>query len=138
MRLRLFHNAMPHAATDAPHAPAAVVQRQLDAYNARDVDALMNCYAEDADLFEHPDTRLASGRGELRPRFAERFREPDLHAHLRHRIVIGSRVVDHECVTRNFPEGRGTLDLVMIYEVEAGLIQRAWSIAGERRLDPRP
>jgi putative hydrolase of HD superfamily len=28
--------------------PAAVVQRQLDAFNARDLDALLAAYAEDA------------------------------------------------------------------------------------------
>ena len=48
------------------NAPAAVVQRQLDAYNARDVDALLATYAADARQFEHPDKRLATGHAEMR------------------------------------------------------------------------
>ncbi|MCC6235137.1 MAG: nuclear transport factor 2 family protein [Verrucomicrobiales bacterium] len=114
---------------------AAVVQRQLDAYNARDVDALLEVYALDAQLFEHPAKLLADGSAELRARFTERFREPDLHAQLLSRVVMGNIVVDHECVTRNFPEGHGTLAMIMIYDVSGDRIQRAWSIAGARDID---
>ena len=114
-----------------------VVQRQLDAYNARDLGALLAVYADDAEFFEHSATLLARGTVALRERFALRFQEPNLHARLVHRIVAGKMVVDHEEVTRTFPEGPGTLTLVMIYEVEDGRIRRAWSMVGEKRLDPR-
>ena len=67
--------------------PEAVVQRQLDAFNARDVDALLAVYAEDAQMFEHPATLLATGSAALRGRFTNRFREPNLHAALMRRIV---------------------------------------------------
>ncbi len=123
--------------TAFPDDPAAVVQRQLDAYNARDVERLLAVYAADAVLFEHPDTVLARGTAELRPRFAARFAEPNLHAALLHRSVCGNTVVDHESVARTFPEGPGTLELVMIYEVREGRIARAWSIVGAKRLAAR-
>ncbi len=42
-------------------SPEAVVQRQLDAFNARDIDALMATYADDIELFEHPAKLLAAG-----------------------------------------------------------------------------
>ena len=45
----------------AYQSPAAVVQRQLDAYNARDLDALIATYAADARQYEHPATLLAPG-----------------------------------------------------------------------------
>ena len=118
-------------------APEAVVQRQLDAYNACDIDALLTIYADDAQLFEHPAVLLASGSAALRERFVARFQEPNLHAALLKRIVMGSIVVDHELVTRTFPEGPGTVELVMIYEVQQGRITKAWSIAGAKTLDVR-
>src|SRR3954469_24320478 len=86
-------------------APAAVVQRQLDAYNARDLDALLATYAVDAEQFEHPAKLLGRGGPELRERFAARFLEPNLHATLVHRTVLGATVIDHEIVTRTFSEG---------------------------------
>jgi hypothetical protein len=115
--------------------PASVIQRQLDAYNARDLDALMGTYAEDAQLFEHPSTLLASGASVLRERFALRFQEPNLHAHLLNRVAIGQAVVDYEEVSRTFPEGTGKVRLMMIYEVQGGKITKAWSIVGEKTLD---
>ncbi len=115
--------------------PAAVVQRQLDAYNTRDLETLLANYAGDAELFEHPTKLLAKGAAELRERFAVRFREPNLHATLLNRIVQGDIVVDHEKVTRTFSEGPGSIELLMIYEVKLGCITRAWSIAGAKILD---
>ena len=115
-------------------SPAAVIQRQLDAYNAKDIDALLALYADDAELYEHPTTLLAKGSAALRERFAVRFREPNLSATLLNRIVTGDTVIDHEKVTRTFPEGPGTLELTMIYEVKAGRITRAWTIIGAKTL----
>jgi hypothetical protein len=115
-------------------SPEAVVQRQLDAYNLRDIEALLAVYAPEAQLFEYPSKLLASGASELRARFEPRFRESNLHAALLKRIVAGPIVVDHEKVTRTFLEGPGDLELVMIYEVRDGRITKAWSIVGEKRL----
>lgn len=114
--------------------PASVVQRQLAAYNARDLDALMAIYADDAAMYEHPDKLLAQGTAALRERFAARFREPNLHATLLYRIVAGALVLDHERVTRTFPEGPGEVELVMTYEVQGGRIVRAWIITGAKKL----
>lgn len=115
-------------------ATEAVVQRQLDAFNARDVDALLATYAIDAQLFEHPSKLVANGAAELRERFAARFLEPNLHACLVKRIVAGAVVIDHENVTRTFPEGAGEIELVMIYEVKDGRIAKAWVIAGAKKI----
>lgn len=114
--------------------PAAVIQRQLDAYNAHDLEALVATYAEDAQLLEHPDKLLAAGRAAVRERFSLRLREPNLHARLVHRTVCGTYVIDHEVVTRTFPEGPGTIELVMIYEVRGAHIARSWMIPGARQL----
>lgn len=116
-------------------APSAVVQRQLDAYNARDVDALLATYAPDARQYELGGALLASGHDEMRPRFAQRFQEPDLHARLVQRVVMGNLVIDHEVVTRNFPEGKGAIELVAIYEVVDGRIRSQTVQLGTKRVD---
>jgi hypothetical protein len=119
---------------DSSLDPESVVQRQLEAYNAKDLDALVAVYADEAEMFEHPAKLLAKGKGELRPRFAERFKEANLHAKLQQRIVMGSIVIDHELVTRTFPEGPGTIELVMTYRVANGRIAQAWMMAGPKTL----
>jgi hypothetical protein len=110
------------------------VQRQLETFNDRDLEALLAIYADDAEMFEHPSKLVARGTADLRARFSARFAEPNLFAKLVHRVVAGNTVVDHEIVTRTFPDGPGTLELVMIYEVKDGRIAKAWSIPGEKRL----
>ena len=117
--------------------PEAVVQRQLDAFNARDLAQLLAVYADDAEMFEHPAKLVAQGSDALRQRFKIRLQEPNLHATLLKRIVSGNFVVDHESVARTFPEGPGRIELVMIYEVKDGRIAKAWSIAGPRKLANR-
>ena len=47
---------------DKTARPQDVVQQQLDAYNARDIDAFMACWADDAQYYEHPDTLLPAAR----------------------------------------------------------------------------
>jgi len=116
-------------------SPSSVVQRQLDAYNAKDISAWLATYAPDAEQFTLHGERLAAGHDEMRARIEARFSEPDLHAKLLARSVIGSFVVDHERITRNFPEGCGSIEMLCIYEVVAGVIQRASFALGPRTLD---
>ena len=116
------------------HDPASLVQRQLDAYNARDLDALMATYADDVEHFELPSTLVAKGAADVRARLSIRLQEPDLHARLLGRTVMGNLVIDHEIVTRNFPEGLGTIEMIAMYEVSGDRISRGWFKFGEKRM----
>ncbi|WP_448951878.1 nuclear transport factor 2 family protein [Labrys neptuniae] len=117
------------------NSPAeAVIAGQLAAYNARDIEAFMAFWHEDAEVFEHPSTLLASGAAEIRARHLVRFQEPELHGKLIGRLCLGTLVVDQETVTRNFPEGLGEIDVIAIYEVTDGRIAKAWFKFGAPRL----
>ena len=73
-------------------------------------------------------TPSASARG--------RFAEPNLHAHLRQRTVMGNMVIDYEDVVRTFPgEGPGRIELIAIYQVVAGRITTASFVFGAKALD---
>ena len=116
------------------NSPLSVVQAQLDAYNAKDVEALLQTYAPDAEQFTLHGELIAKGHEQLRERFLTRFSEPNLHAKLLSRIVIGNIVTDAELITRNFPEGVGTLEMLCVYEVTDGRIRRASFALGEKML----
>jgi putative hydrolase of HD superfamily len=115
-------------------SPLSVVQAQLDAYNAKDIEALLETYAPDAGQFTLHGELLAKGHEQMRARFLARFTEPDLHAELVSRTVVGNIVTDAELITRNFPEGLGTLEMLCVYEVVNGRIQRASFALGEKTL----
>lgn len=114
--------------------PEFPVRQQLEAYNARDIDAFMRWWAEDCQYYAFPDQLLAEGAAAVRARHVARFQEPDLHGRLLSRFHVGNVVVDHEVVTRTFREGPGEVDVVAIYEVADGTIAKAWFRMGAPRL----
>lgn len=112
----------------------SVVQAQLDAYNAKDIDGLLDTYAHDAEQYTLHGEQLAKGHDQLRSRFLARFEEPHLHAKLVSRVVVGNIVTDAELITRDFPEGVGTLEMLCIYEVNEGRIQKASFSLGQKTI----
>jgi len=115
-------------------AAEAIVQAQLDAYNAKDIDAFMRCWTGDAQVFAHPDTLLADGAAAIRARHVIRFQESNLFGRLVSRMAVGDTVVDREVVSRTFPEGPGRVDVIAIYRLVATdggpKIARAWFVMG--------
>ena len=81
--------------------PADPVQRQLDAYNAHDLERFVAEYTEDIQVFRPPAAEpVLSGKTAFAEHYAKnRFTLPNLHAEVVNRMVAGSTVVDHERVT---------------------------------------
>ena len=108
-----------------------LVQKQLEAYNNKDIKAWLDCYHSDAVQLDFHGFVLASGHDQMRQRISVRFTEPDLKATVLKRIVMGEWVIDHEVIQRNFPEGRGQMEMLCSYQVKQGLIVKALFQAGE-------
>jgi hypothetical protein len=114
------------------NTPEKIVQQQLDAYNARDMEAFLATYADDVELYSFPATALTRGKEEMRKRYTPRFNDTILHAIIVKRIVMGNVVVDHERVRVTLPEGPGVMEATVIYEVSGGKIARSTLIFGEK------
>lgn len=105
----------------AEDSPAKIVQKQLDAYNARDIDAFMATYTKDITLINFPNKELLNGQEKMRESYASYFNTtPDLNCEIKNRIVIGNKVIDEEFITAN---GQN-FSAVAIYEVENGKIAK--------------
>lgn len=114
----------------------ALAERQVDAYNRKDMDAWLDTYAPDAEQYDIDGKLLARGHAQMRERMAARFAEPDLHAAIIQRIVMGEVVVDYEEVTRNFPEGVGSMRMLCVYRVVDGRFARATFALGDKVMRP--
>ena len=103
----------------------AAVQRQLDAYNARDLARFLAEYTDDVRVFRPPAPEpVLSGKQALAEHYAQnRFNLPDLHAELVNRMVSGHIVVDQERIT-GLPGGE--LAAVAVYDVVDGRIRTVW------------
>ena len=100
-----------------------IVQAQLEAYNAQDLDAYCAFYADDVVVADLNGKITTQGIEAYRTRYAGTFAQfPQNKADLLNRIVVGSTVIDHEKVIRS--PGGETFEVIAIYTLADGKIAR--------------
>jgi imidazolonepropionase-like amidohydrolase len=103
--------------------PAELVQRQLNAYNFRNIEAFLETYADDVEVYNYPDKLDFRGKDTMRKIYADMFeRTLNLHCEILGRIVQGNVVIDKESV--QFTDG--TFIGTAIYHIENGKIKKVY------------
>lgn len=106
-------------------SPTDLVQRQLNAYNLRNINAFLEPYADDVEIYSHPDKLLYKGKETMRKQYSEMFdKTPNLHCELKERIVQGNIVIDKERVQF----GNQIIEAVAIYHIENNKIKKVYFI----------
>jgi hypothetical protein len=101
--------------------PEAVVQRQLDAYSACDLEAFVATYHPDIRIHDGNGKLLCTGHEQLRAIYGPLFRDnPGQMAIITRRITGGDWVIDDEEVIGRADGKRR--HAVAIYRVQDGLI----------------
>lgn len=132
MRVGLPHFLLVPALAAAPalmaSSPEAVVQKQIEAFNAHDLEAFLAVFGEGLEMAALPGgPGGASGKARLREIYAERFRKnPDLRATVLDRMVSGTFVIQRERISGR--AGKAPLEATVIYQVKAGAIRRMWTL----------
>ncbi len=102
-------------------SPVEIVQKQLDAYNNRDIDAFLATYAENVEVYNYPHIPQYTGQETMRNSYEGFFQStPDLHCAIKTRLVINNKVIDLEDVTINGKQ----YPFIAIYEVENDKISK--------------
>ena len=101
--------------------PGQIVQRQVNAYNARDLEAFLSTYSEDVKIFNSDGKMTMEGHEAMRKVYDPIFESvTDLYCDITNRIAINNKVIDNEKV-----RFRGQyVDAVAMYTVEDGKIVR--------------
>ena len=110
--------------------PAAFAQRQLDAYNARDLERFLAEYTDDVAIFRLSESQpFLVGKAAVSEHYrTNRFNLPALHAELVNRMVFGNKVIDQERVTGVQAE---PMQVAAIYEVTPAGIYKVWFVSGQ-------
>ena len=107
-----------------------VVQRQLEAYNDRDLERFVAEYSNTVQIFRPPVVQpTISGKAQLSEFYrTQRFSLSALKAEILNRMVLGSRVVDHERIwgVRDKP-----FEVAVVYEVVDETIQTVWTFTAQ-------
>jgi len=108
-------------------SPAGTVERQIELFNAHDLEGFLALFAEELEVFEIPGAAAPSGKARLRELYAARFKaNPDLHASAQAQMVSGDFVIQKEKISGR--AGKEALVAVTIYQVKAGKIVRMWGL----------
>ena len=108
--------------------PVDVVQAQLEAYNAQDLEAFCACFARDCVIADLNGAITQEGLGQIRERYEAMFAQyPENRADIVSRMAVANIVVDHERIRRS-PDL--LLEALAIYTVRDGLISRVDFVRG--------
>jgi len=100
-----------------------LVQGQLDAYNAQDLDAYCAFYADDVVVSDLNGAVSVQGIAAYRAKYDGVFKQfPENKVELLNRIVCGATVIDHERVVRK--PGGDSFEVIAIYTLADGKIAR--------------
>jgi uncharacterized protein (TIGR02246 family) len=111
--------------------PEVVVQRFVDAANARDANAMALLVAPDVVFERLPSGRIvAQGRDSIRAMYTRSLSAVSaaFKITVQPRIVEGQFVIDQEHIAGGAP---GRTQATWMYLVRDGLIQRAWVLDGK-------
>ncbi|TMA14390.1 MAG: amidohydrolase [Deltaproteobacteria bacterium] len=111
-----------------PRTAEDIVQAQVNAFNAQDLEAFLSTYADDAVVVRAgTGETLMSGKQSMRERYGSMFaRFPANRVRIAERKIEGTNtVIDHEIVTGRGPERPDPWDLGWVrYELGDGLIRK--------------
>lgn len=104
-----------------------IVQKQLEAYNARAIEDFMACFDSNAEIFELGQSSPSyKGSEEIRERYQDLFlKSPNLYAHVLNRTQLGNIVIDYEQIHGRMGVTE-IIEILAIYQIENNLIRRVY------------
>lgn len=122
----VFKNGQPQDPSSIlKMTPESLVQQQVNAYNARNIDAFLEPYAEDVEIYSFPSTLLSKGKEQMRKTYTNLFNKaPDLHCEIKQRIVNLNTVIDKESVSGMRPGQK--VEATAIYEFKNNKISKVY------------
>ncbi|WP_282180128.1 nuclear transport factor 2 family protein [Maribacter stanieri] len=104
-----------HLSFVSKDSPKIIVDRQVETFNARDINAFANCFSKDLVVKNFSMDTLYMGRQQLKANYGAFYkRTPAIEVKVASRIHVGQTVIDQEVITVNGNQHHQ----VAIYEVD--------------------
>ena len=105
----------------------ALVERQLNAYNQHNLEAFLEPYADDVEIYDFPNSLSVKGKTEMQKQYTFLSKVPNLHCEIKQRIIQGNTIIDKESVT-GF--GNKPIEATAIYVIENNKIKKVYFVTG--------
>jgi len=100
--------------------PEMLVQQQLNAFNARDMEGFLAPYSDSVALYTQEGNLFCKGKDQMRKQYSGFFAKSEgLHCQILNRMVQGNTVIDQEHSTVT---GRKPFGGIAVYKIENGKI----------------
>lgn len=127
----VYLNGYGHTPADLlPKTVEELAKAEVNAYNARNIEAFIARYAPDAEIYDlsNPTVPIAKGRSQIREIWGAMFKQfPELHCHVTSRTVIGNKCTAIESISGVGPtpeKGVGNY----IFNLKTGLIEKVYFV----------
>jgi hypothetical protein len=127
-----IHTVIHRGKTFYPHqllavTPEILVQQQLNAFNAHDIEAFLQPYSDSVALYDQSSGKLLmKGKDQVRLRYTDMFTKlTELHCELKSRMVVGNTVIDHEKLAgmKSTP-----VEAAAVYTIDKGKIVKVYFV----------
>ena len=106
--------------------PLSLVQRQLNAFNARNIDAFLEPYSDSVELYNFPAKLISKGKDAMKKSYGAFFKNtPQLHCEIKSRIIEGNYIIDKESLSG---VGKKREEGTAIYYIIKGKIEKVYFI----------
>ncbi len=97
--------------------PEEIVQGQLNDYNKQDIDAFLEWYWDDVEIYSYPEEFSYKGKEQMRIVYQNLWQQhPNQKVQLLNRISVGNTVMDKEHVIGR--ENAKEFDVIAIFTIQ--------------------
>ncbi len=109
--------------------PEKIVEKNLKAYNNRDIEGFMSSFTSDIALYNLGDSKPSiSGFEDIKSFYKKVFdASPKLHSTILKRIIFDNKVIDHERIIGRVGTAK-PIEIILIYEIKGDKIAKLTAI----------
>jgi len=113
----LFIFTVSFATAQENNEIAIIAQKQMEAYNTRNIEAYAALFSDDIMVYDFPKKLRYQGKDKLIERYRSFFKNtPELFSFIEKRIISDNKIIDQEKVI--YKKGGTAKEFVVMYVVE--------------------
>jgi hypothetical protein len=113
----IIGSSLSLTAQEAETTIKIIAQKQMETYNARNIEAYAALFSDDVKVYDYPKELRYEGKDKLIARYGDFFKNtPELYSFIEKRIICDNAIIDQEKVI--YKKGGIPKEYIVMYVVE--------------------